>query len=578
MSDAEKLKELQEHYQQMKDERSKCEPRFNRISELVNLTDVSGDKATEGQEVSNYVNDSTAFQAMIQSGRSFVGILWSGRGTFKFEPLDDMKDDPDGDFEEDLLSFYDNATKTVIEQMDNSEAGLSKAFERYGNAYQSVGNGGIGVHINSEYLEENADNALEFRFYGVNNSVIDEGRGGMIEYIFSEYEWNVSKLIRTFGFVGDQIDKKLYNKLPESWRKSYEAKKYTDKYKFIYAFQPNESFKRGKKGKRGAKYVGYYFSDEFNCLFHTEYYLKRQICFVRDILMNDEIYGRAQGTVLLPAIDMLNYIMGTAIENIEKQTDPAFGILESLLRKDKVIDTSAGAVTVVNATDLQGAAPTFPMQNIGDISGLVNFLLPMLREEIRQGFDVDLLSEVNMTKEMTAQEFLGRLKLRAEGLRNRLKTNIENLLLPLIEASSYLCIFAKVIARESIPNVVWERIQQGKPWYKVKFLNDLGRLTNVDLIDGINKLLMIVAQLVQIDPLIAQKLRTEEIVSKVNEYLANDEKLILTEREFKAVKDAYQNAQAQALEAQQNNLNSQTLKNVSDSEKNENGGNKQFSW
>lgn len=576
MSDAEKLKELQDHYNQMKDEKSKCSDRFDKIGKLVNLTDVDSQTVNEGQEVANYVNDSTAYQAMIQSGRSFVGILWNGKGTFKFLPPNDMKDDPEDDFDEDLLKFYERATDIVINQMDDSDAGFSKALERYGNAYQSVGNGGIGVHLNTEYLEDNADNALEFRFYGVNNSVIDEGRGGIIEYIFSDYEWTVAKLVRTFAFVGDVLDKKVYEKLPESWRKAYEAKQYTEKFKFVYAFQPNEEFKRGKKGKKGARYVGYYFSNDDNCLFHTEYYAKRQICFVRDILMNDEIYGRAQGTVLLPAIEMLNYIMGTAIENIEKQTDPAFGILAGLLQNDKVIDTSAGAATVVNPIDLQGNTPTFQLQNIGDISGLVNFLLPVLREEIRQGFDVDLLSEVNMTKDMTAQEFLGRLKLRAEGLRNRLKTNMENLLKPLIEASAYLCVFAKAI--DGVPDEVMKRIESGKKWYEIKFMNDLGRLTNVDLIDGINKLLMIGAQLIQIDPIIGRKFNCESILTKVNDYLANDESLLLKDTEFKLIRQAYEQAQIQAAQTEQNNMDSQTLKNVAESEKDDGKDNKQFSW
>ena len=140
----------------------------------------------------------------------------------------------------------------------------------------------------------------------------------------------------------------------------------------------------------------------------------------------------------MSSIRCVNEIVNGLMITLDKMREPAMGVFGSALTGDNVIDTTAGGVTVFDATKLNGATPMFPLQDIGDPSALVQFLLPYLNEKLATGFKVDLLLDFSQASDMTATESLQRYAIRNKSILGLVIQQINEVWIPTIKRSTSL--------------------------------------------------------------------------------------------------------------------------------------------
>lgn len=583
-----------QRYTELKTERSKYIPRWKEIQNYVAITNnvnsnfENEEKETQQKDV--FINDPTAFTCVNQAGDYLSGILWNSNA-ITLEPSEYIKKQIQSD---ELSDFYKSATKIVLEQMNSTDSGFNSILRSYCYEQFSFATSGIGVFKSKNYENFQTECCLTFKPFGVWNCCIDEGANNKIDVIYTIYHWRLNQIIEEFCYTDDKFDENKFNELPDEIKRAYEANKYNDKFKLVHGILPNNAYCMGKRGKIGAKYKGYWFLENSkNNIFHIEYYKKLPIAICRAIRVNNQVYGESSGTLCISAIKMLNHITGQTVDNIEKQTDAPLGVLSGALVAGNVFNRSAGSVTTLNAKAVgNNQSPIFPIQQVGDISGVVNVLIPQLKQDITNIFKIDQLLDFNNQTQMTATESSYRMGIRGKsisGLISQQKTEcIEPVVHRTISIIQECGLFGEIlddlplmtpediayldkVMKEGnyIPDVVAKAMKDNKIWYKLKFNGELEKIANAEIYEAVGRFLQYMNAVLQIKPELAIAINAYEFLDflKGISNLVND-KLIKPKTEYENLLKTMEEAQAKNQEIQSQINEAQYAKTMSETAKN----------
>ena len=570
-----------EKFSQLKSERTKYTRLWKDVQDYVaitnNINSEFESESKEGKEKDLFINDPTGFICTNQAGDYLAGILWNLEA-ITLEPTDEIKKAAGSS---DLSGFYKKATKITLEQMNSTDAGFLSILKSYCYDQFSYATSGIGVFRSKEYDDMQTECCLNFKAYGVHNSCFDEGANNKINVVYTVYNWSINRIIEEFCIIEGEFNEEAYKRLPEKIRNAYDAKKLNEKHKLVFGILPNKFYKLEKRGKVGAKFKGYWFLDGDKKIFNVEYFSELPVAVCRFIRVNGQVYGESSGTLAISSIKMLNHIMGDTIDNIEKITDAPLGIVSGALVAGNVLNRTAGSVTQFNPQAIaNGQSPIFPIAQAGDISAVVNFLLPMLNKNITNIFKIDQLLDFNNQTQMTATESSFRMSIRGKSISGVLSQQKDECIEPVChraiaiikEAGLYGqsledmqlsiqtpedAIAFELALKENnfIPEAVAAAMKNNKRWYKLKFNGELEKLCNAELYESIGRFLQYFASLLQMKP---------EIIHTINEYeflellkkvsnLVNDN-LVKTKTEYNAILAALEEARAQQ-EQMQNAIN-----------------------
>lgn len=580
-----------ERFKDLKQERTRYTPRWREIREYVSITNEVNAEFEDTRQPSEqkdiYINDPTAFISVNQAGDYLAGILWN-MNAVTLEPSKYIKDKAQGS---DLSNFYKKATEVFLEQMNATDAGFHSVLKSYCYEQFSFGTSGIGTFKSKEFENKQSECCLTFKPFGVWNTAIDEGANNKIDVIYTVYHWRLNQIIEEFCYQDGVLNNELVEKLPDEIKEAYNANKFNQKFKLVFGVLPNSSYAMETRGKNGAKYKGYWFIDNSsNKVFKVEYFDKMPISMCRAIRVNNQVYGESAGTLAISSVKMLNHIAGNTVDNIEKTTDAPLGIISGSLVAGNVLNRSANSVTVFNPQTTQGnGQPIFPISQAGDISAVVNFLIPQLQKTIINMFKIDQLLDFNNQTEMTATESSYRMSIRGKainGLLSQQKTEcieptchraisiiqncklfgytLEEIQEMPEETEEQMAYKQQLIATgDYIPEIVLEAMKNNKMWYTLKFNGELEKLCNAEIYESIGRFLQYFSAILNIRPEIVHALNDYEFLDLLKSVsnLVND-KLIKSKYDYENIIKKLEEAQAQQAEMQNLIAQSQMAKNM----------------
>lgn len=582
MADFKYIKKL---YDELKAEREKYRSRWEKLSKYVGIKSpvqngATADKQpTEDKDLDKYTYDPTAALSVQQSSDYLKGIVWgNGENIFTLEPSDEVLDMADID---EVKDWYAYATEKTLYQMNHPESGLDGALAEYFYDQKWVGTSGLGCFQNAEFKNGTAENALLFRAYGVDTMCIDEGKNGLVEVVFNTYNWRVNRIVQEFCSKKKGFDMAQFNKLPERIRNDYKAGNMNNTHTIVNAVLPSDMYDPTGAGRKKAKYIGYWFSadaTEKDDVFFTEYFNEKPICVGREEKVRGEIYGRSSGSMLISTIECVNEGVAGIMETLDKMNKPPVGIYGDSLFGDSVVDTSANALTIFNANALNGLDPIVKMQDIGDPSGLINFLLPYLNEKISTAFKIDILLDFSAKSNMTATESMQRYAIRGRSLSGLIVRHKTEVIDPIINRSLSILWDLETLGYKStdtkavedmkkagkveriIPDAVVKAKNEGKRWYKIRYNNDIEKLTRVEVFEDLTKEINIITALMSVYPDIAEAVNWHKLLADASDAMGFKD-LIISEKNFKDAIKQKAEAMAQMQQAQVANMQSQTNKN-----------------
>jgi len=501
----------------------------------------------------NMVDDPTAAICVNQSGDYMLGIMWgTGDKVFDIIPSKyvlDKVSDPRL-----LEDWYSYATEQTLYHMNHKDAGFMAATKPYAYDQFAFGNSGVGTFLNQSFLEGIDDNALIFKNYGIDNTCIDEGKNNLVDYVFASYNWTINKVVNELCKRNGVIDKKLITKLPKQLQRAYETNDFTSIFKIVFGMYPRSDYNPKLKGKRGAKYKGVWFLDDPNerNTIKEEDFKTKPIAFARQIKIRGDVYGECSGTMLISTIRTVNFMVSNTIEIQEKMNDPAMGIFSGAVMGDNVIDTSSSSLSVFSSALTGGQTPMWKLFDVGDPTGIINFLIPYLNEKVITAFKVDSLLDFSSAKEMTATESLQRYAIRGKSLAGMLLQQKTEFLVPTSERSIQVLLDVDELGidprkdpkialnlREKgkservIPEEVLQTMDEGKPWFELRFNNELEKMTRTEAIENLIKLIQTIGVIAGMYPMIIEGVDWYNMLKDINDNLDANNKLLIGEDEFK---------------------------------------------
>lgn len=580
-----------ERFKDLKQERTRYMPRWREIRDYVSITNEVNSEFEDTKQPSEqkdiFINDPTAFISVNQAGDYLAGILWN-LNAVTLEPSKYIKDKAQGS---DLSKFYKKATEVFLEQMNATDAGFHSVLKSYCYEQFSFGTSGIGTFKSKEFENKQSECCLTFKPFGVWNTAIDEGANNKIDVVYTVYHWRLNQIIEEFCYTNGQLNKELVEQLPDEIKEAYEANKFNQKFKLVFGILPNSSYTMETRGKNGAKYKGYWFLDNSsNKIFKVDYFDKMPISMCRQIRVNNQVYGESAGTLAISSVKMLNHIAGNTVDNIEKTTDAPLGIISGSLVAGNVLNRSANSVTVFNPQSANTSnQPIFPISQAGDISAVVNFLIPQLQKTIINMFKIDQLLDFNNQTEMTATESSYRMSIRGKAINGLLSQQKTECIEPTChraisiiqncnlfgftqeeiqampeETEEQLAYKQQLIATgDYIPEVVVDAMKDNKMWYSLKFNGELEKLCNAEIYEAIGRFLQYLSAILNLKPEVAHAINGYEFLDLLKSVsnLVND-KLIKNKHDYDNIIKKIEDAQAKQAEIQNMIAQSQMAKNM----------------
>lgn len=584
--DFESIKEL---WQAVKANRAKQLPLWQSIAKVIGINvDPQYDVAAknEGKARDLNVDDPTAAISVNQAGDYLQGVVWgTGDNVFSLEPSDYVLErQPRGAVD----PFFKFCSQRVLNDMNEPQAGLSSAMKPYFYDEVGFGTAGIGAFPNKAYLRGIEDHPVLFRNYGVDNLAIDEGRNGLVDIIFVQYRWRVNRIVNEFAMTDGVLDKKAFASLPTDIQKAYEGNDANKEFTIVHGIVPRDDFNPRMKGKRGTKYHGTWFSDDSpDKPFYEEDYKTLPIAVCRAIRIRGDVWGRAGGTMLISTIRSVNYMVGKVIEIIEKQASPSLGMYNNALIGDGVLDTSADGISVFNpALASDGKTPLFPLYDVGDPSAIVKFLIPYLNEKIATAFKIDILLDFAEQSSKTATEMMQRAVIRGKSLSGMLQQQKIELIEPLIQRViqiemdlNRLGVDAGLFAEQAkmlqdvgkqdqiIPDSVLWCIQNGKSWYKIRYNNELDKMTRVDKLEALMQMMNVITMVASMNPQVLLAIDWYKLLEDFKVALNLQCSFLLTADEFKEQVAQQAEQQAQTMQMQAMESGARAMKDTSSAAK-----------
>lgn len=540
-----------------------------------------GSKTSGSQQLDQYVDDPTAALSVFTAADYLLGIVWGlGGDAFEIKPSQALLEISEA---ETLKPYFDYITTKTLAALAHPESGLSASLKSYFQDQYAFGTSGLGVFKNPAYLKGQEENPLLIRNYGVDNIAIDEGKNGLVEYIFISYIWRVNQIVNQFC-VNDKgvIDDKLLATLPEKIKDAWESANYETEFKIIHGVYPREDYNPRLRGKRGAKYKGVWFTEDEGTVFAEEDYKTIPIAVCRQTRVRGEVYGRSAGTILISSIKTINYAIGQVIEILEKMNNPAMLLANNALIGDSVLDTSAEGIVIFNESLLGNSkSPVSPMYDVGDPTPIINWLEPYLNQKITSAFKIDLLLDFNSRANMTASESTQRYIIRGQSLSGMLQQQFSESVYPVARRAISLLMDMNELGvnpvidknraaslreenriEQIVPDGVVQLMASGRQWYEIIPNERVRKMMQTEKLEALLQFINAVTMVASLNPQVLGGVDFYGLLQDVAQELNVGVDRLIGEREYKAMIEAQNQAQAQASQLQAMQIGAQTGKDI----------------
>lgn len=535
---------------------------------------------TKNQQLDKFVEDSTAALAVQQASDYSTGII-RGNSDDMIEIVPSRYVNEISEFNE-VADYFRWATGQVLYHVNHPRSNFTGSLAKSLYGDWSFGSSGLGAFKNKSFINGIDDNCITFRSYNVDSISFAEGASGLIEFVFAEYQWTVSRIVREFCFSTGSLDDLKLSQLPKSIQDAYKAHDLNKTFMIICGICPRDEYNPILKGKKGTRYRAVWWEKESANPFSEEDFKDMPINVCRMIQVPNEQYGRSPLTIMLSAIRMLNFIMGETIEALEKMIDPNLWTFQGAINGDDVIDTSAGEMLFLDPEYAQYGSPLNPTYQVQDITGVIQFLIPELRNQITTAGKVDVLLDFNTDASMTATETIQRSNIRSKSLAG-IMTQIKNeKMYPTMLRAVNICWdcgelginplldpekaerMAEFNSDMIIPSPVLEVIKNGKPWFDIKFNNEMEDIVRSREVEKSMQQMNGLMTGAQVNPALIE---TEDIYDwylNFRKALGVQGELKLSSKQFYAKMEDMKQAQSNIANSEQNELDSKTAKNTTE--------------
>ena len=421
--------------------------------------------------------------------------LWPDAArTFNLVPVEQLRDYPG------VEEYFRAMTRVTHTYMDRPAAGLLNAFAEYFLDNGIFGIAGVGTF---DGPVDNADLPLAYEAWDIKGMCVSENAQGYVDTIYNWPRMTVRQVVEKYGsgqLPGDKISAAV--------KKQYEEKKYDDFVKVLVIIEPKKA-EKGKRGYAAMKMRVAHIDVDNMVTMREEGQMEQSVHVGRQFKRTGEAQGRSSGMIALADAVTLDGLGESIIVATEKQLDPPLALLNDGRLGGSVVDTSAGALSVIDASGRLGNdKPIFPLFTVGEMTSTEK-LIERTEGKMMQAFFLDRLLDLNNKTMMTAYETSIRNRLRGEGAGSMFSRQISEVITPTIHTSvsrlrrkGYYGMYPDTDPRGpgaeqrakwreltgkdemQVPDIVLKAAAAGLPIYEIEYISPAQRFMEAEKLNG----------------------------------------------------------------------------------------------
>jgi len=353
-----------------------------------------------GEFLQDEVFDNTPQFAAQLMASVFLSMLWPDSArTFNLKPVKKLQDVSG------VEAYFKFVTEEMHMTMDTPRAGLQLALMEHFTDQGIFGTSGIGTFEGPEDDDESLP--VVYEAWDVKNMFISQNAQGFVDTIYFKIMKTIRQMVEEYGEAPDKISSKVME--------LFNNGKLEDKLEVLIVIEPKKA-QRNKRGVAGMPVRTVHIDIQHKFIMREGGFEEMPVAVARFFKRIDETYGRSPGMTALPDAASLNALSEAVLVASEKQLDPPLGLLDDGRLGGGIVDTSAGALNVFNASGrIMGEKPIFPLFTVGELQSAEKLQIN-LTNKIMQAFFLDRLLDLNNQVQMTAFEASIRNKLRGESM------------------------------------------------------------------------------------------------------------------------------------------------------------------
>lgn len=366
-----------------------------------------------GELLNEDIFDSTANRCQTILASALGGLLWAnGAKSITFRVVNEkLKTDSEA------IEYFGKVRNIVVNEMDDPAAGLAIQHDMYVNSSSGYGTSGVLATRGTKAF-------FRFKAVDVQTSYIDENNEGMVDVLYTVCEKTVRQLVQEFGLEN----------LSKRTQELYESNKFDTKVKILYLIEPRKNRDTNKKDNKNMPFVSVYLEIDQKHIIIESGFEEFPGGVSRFYQNQREKYGRSPGIKCLPDVFEINTVRESRTIGREKQLDPPLIVYDDGRLGGGVINTSAGALNVLNVAGRSNSQNNNVQQmfTVGDLR-VATEEIEELKEVIAQHFSIDRLLDLNNEVEMTLGEAQLRDRKNSLAMGGFLARHIVEMYTPLVE-------------------------------------------------------------------------------------------------------------------------------------------------
>lgn len=487
MSKEKLSKDLKLEFEELFEKRAVWNDHWQIVGELVHG---SKQEFTETKAEGERLNEDRYANAGVFASRTLasalIGMLWpNGAKSMKLFPARGIKDN------EENKKYFEAITEEMRDAMDDPQARLAPSLAEYMLDQVSFGTSGIGIFDGEDESE------LRFEAWGISQLYIAEGDSGRVDTTYRLSKWTLRRIIATYG--KEKVSEKLRNLAKND-------KNLTQKFDILQCIKKRTGRDVTKKGNKDMPIMSVHLERDGGHILKESGFEEMPINVARFVKLAYEEYGRSPGIDALSDVLELDYLRERFSINVDKAGDPPLIVMDDGRFGGGVIDTSAGAINVI---DLSGRInnnidPIIPLQTVGELSTTLT-RIDQLKADIGQAFFLDKLLDFNNQTQMTLGEAIMRDKIRSASLGSIFARQIAETFDPLVTRSFNRLLKkgklgvikgsdeeAILLAAGEEPIVIPEEIQKkmaaGKTIYEIRYFTPAAQMARLQEAEALNNI------------------------------------------------------------------------------------------
>lgn len=473
--------------------------------------------SSPGEFLQDNVFDNLGQFAAHQMASVFSSMLWPDSArTFNIRPVRRLRDQPG------VEAYFRYVTEEIHEAMDQARAGLQLALMEHFLDQGVFGTSGIAVF---EGPEDDVSLPVVYEAWDVKAMCISQNAQGFVDTIYFKVNKTVRQVYEEYG-KEDVVSTHVTEK--------YQAGKFEDKIEVLKILEP-KSIEQGKEGLAAMAVRSVHIDVTNKILMRESGFEEMPVFVVRMFKKADEVYGRSPAMIALPDAISLNGLAEGVLVATEKQLDPPLALLDDGRLGGAVVDTSAGALSILNVSGrLGGEKPIFPLFTVGEMQSAEK-LEERLQAKIMQAFFLDRLLDLNNKTIMTAYETSVRNRLRGESTGSVFSRQEKEALVPLIERTFNImwrrghfgvvdkgpgakqrAEWKELTGKDIIvPEIIVKAIEAGLDIYEIEFISPAKRFMQAEKLQGIFSAVDAVLALAPVFPTIPDRIDPDLLLEDI---------------------------------------------------------------